>query len=69
MEKLLDFPAVAALLDCSRPHVYDLAAAGEFGELVEISAKPGGERTKTRITEAAVQAFIERRKRAIPTAS
>lgn len=66
MEKLLDFPDVAEVLGCSRPHVYDLAAAGEFGELVEISAKPGGTRTKTRIKESAVMAFIERRSRAVP---
>lgn len=64
--KLLDFPEVAEILGCSRPHAYDLAAAGEFGELVNISAKKGA--SKTRITEDGVKAFIERRSRAVSAA-
>ncbi len=59
--KLLDFPEVAAILGCSRPHAYNLAAAGEFGELVNISATPGGR--KHRVTEEGLAAFIERRSR------
>lgn len=66
LPKLLDFPEVAEILGCSRPHAYDLAAAGEFGELVNISAKPGA--TKTRITEDGVKAFIERRSRVVTAA-
>lgn len=67
LPKLLDFPEVAEILGCSRPHVYDLAAAGEFGELVNVSAKPDGK--KHRITEDGVKAFIERRSRAVAPAA
>ncbi len=65
--KLLDFPEVADILGCSRPHAYDLAAAGEFGELVNISARPGGK--KHRVTEDGLAAFIERRSRTGNTAA
>jgi predicted DNA-binding transcriptional regulator AlpA len=65
LPKLLDFPEVAEILGCSRPHAYDLAAAGELGELVNVSLKTSS--TKTRVTEDGVAAFIERRKRAVGT--
>lgn len=67
LPKLLDFPEVAEILGCSRPHVYDLAAAGELGPLVEITA--GTRRTKTRLTEDGVQAFIDRRSRTVAPAA
>ena len=61
--KLVDFFKAAEMLDCSRPHVYDLVAAGELTP-VNISAVRGG--SKTRISVDDIEAFIERRKRAIP---
>lgn len=67
LPKLLDFPEVAEILGCSRPHAYDLFAAGELGEGVNISAVPG--KNKTRVTEEAVAAFIERRSRAVAPTS
>jgi len=61
--RLLNFEDASKILGCSRPHVYDLVAAGELTP-VNISAVRGG--SKTRIDADDLEAFIERRKRAIP---
>jgi hypothetical protein len=67
LPKLLDMFEVAKVLGCSRTHAWDLTCAGEFGELVNISAKPG--KTKTRVTEDGVAAFIERQSRTVPSSA
>lgn len=54
--KLLSPAHAAELLDCSRPHVYGLIAAGRL-RAVEIKAT--GTRAKTRIREDDLQAFID----------
>lgn len=54
--KLLSPTHVAERLDCSRPHIYGLIAAGRL-RAVEIKAK--GTRSKTRIREEDLEAFIE----------
>ena len=57
--QLLSIPEVARRLSCSRGHVYGLIAAGHLAT-VNIGA---GTRSKTRIREADVEAFIESRTR------
>lgn len=57
-DRLLSIPEVAARLDCSRTHVYDLIAAGCF-PTVDISAAPTG--SKARVAEDDVTAFIDAR--------
>jgi excisionase family DNA binding protein len=52
---LLSPTRVAERLDCSRPHVYGLIAAGRL-RAVEIKAS--GTRPKTRIREDDLEAFI-----------
>jgi len=61
--RLLSVPAVAALLDCSRTHVYGLIAAGHLRP-VDIAAKPRT-RPKTRIRATDVDAYIERQTREV----
>jgi excisionase family DNA binding protein len=53
---LLTIPAVAERLSCSRPHVYDLLAAGE---LVRRNISATG-RSKARVTAASVEDYIRR---------
>lgn len=59
---LMTVPQVAAKVGCHRSHVYELIAAGEFPEVVDISL---GKRAKTRIPVSSVDAFIARRTRRI----
>lgn len=59
--KLLTIPDTAALLSCSKTHVYDLIADGAL-EAVDI-ARPGAKRPKTRITTTALQGYVERNTR------
>lgn len=56
MTSLLSPARVAQRLDCSRPHVYGLIAAGRL-RAVEIKAT--GTRAKTRIREDDLEAFID----------
>lgn len=56
MTRLLSPTHVAERLDCSRPHVYGLIAAGRL-RAVEIKAT--GSRAKTRIREEDLEAFID----------
>lgn len=56
MTTLLSPTHVAERLDCSRPHVYGLIAAGRL-RAVEIKAT--GTRSKTRIREEDLEAFID----------
>ncbi|SNR32713.1 helix-turn-helix transcriptional regulator [Blastococcus mobilis] len=54
--RLLTIPQAAARLGCSRPHVYDLIAAGKLRRY-NISAKPGS--TKTRVSDEDIDAYIK----------
>lgn len=56
MTYLLSPTKVAQRLDCSRPHVYGLIAAGRL-RAVEIKAT--GTRSKTRVREEDLEEFIE----------
>lgn len=58
--QLISIAEAAERLDCSRGHVYNLAAAGHF-RLVEIKAT--GPRSKTRLYEADLEDFITRQTR------
>jgi excisionase family DNA binding protein len=49
-------PQVAAILTCSRPHVYALISSGRLGS-VDI-ATPGATRTKLRIRHEDLLAFL-----------
>lgn len=59
--KLLTIPDAAAVLSCSKTHVYDLIADGVL-EAVDI-ARPGAKRSKTRVTAAALHAYVDRHTR------
>ena len=65
MKKLLSPTHAAELLDCSRPHIYGLIAAGRL-RAVEIKAT--GTRSKTRIREEDLQAFIDANTRSAKSA-
>jgi excisionase family DNA binding protein len=54
--QLLSVTKAAEILDCSRGHIYGLIAAGRL-RAVEIKAV--GARSKTRIREEDLQAFID----------
>lgn len=62
MTRLLTIPEVAAALRCGRTSVYELISAGEL-PATDVAVKG---RPKTRVTEAAVNAFIEKRTRQAP---
>lgn len=59
--KLLTIPEAAALLACSKTHVYDLIADGAL-PAVDIS-RPGAKRSKTRVTAAALESYVGRHTR------
>lgn len=52
---LLTLQQAADRIGCSRPHVYDLIAAGKLRRF-NISAKPGA--TKTRVADEDVDQYI-----------
>jgi excisionase family DNA binding protein len=56
MIQLLSIPKAAEVLDCSPGHVYGLIAVGQL-RAVEIKAK--GTRSRTRVREEDLEAFIE----------
>lgn len=56
MIQLMSVARVAEVLDCSRGHVYGLIAAGK---LRAVETRAQGRRSKTRIREEDVIAFIE----------
>jgi excisionase family DNA binding protein len=58
--QLLTIPETAAALSCSRRHVYELIARGEFRP-VDI----GRGRSKTRVRSDDLQEYIERRTRTV----
>ena len=58
--QLLSILRAAAVLDCSRAHVYRLIATGKL-RAVEIAAT--GTRSKTRVRAEDLEAFIEERTR------
>lgn len=60
--RLLTVPQAAEVLGCSRTHIYGLIAAGHLRP-VEIAAK--GVRSKTRIRQDDLDAFIEARTREV----
>jgi excisionase family DNA binding protein len=59
--RLLTVIETAALLSCSKDHVYDLISRGEISEVVDI----GNGRAKTRIPEPALAAYIAGRTRKV----
>lgn len=59
--KLLTIPEAADQLRCSKTHVYDLIADGVL-PAVDI-ARPGAKRSKTRVTAAALEGYVERHTR------
>lgn len=61
--RLLSVPGTAAILGCSRTHVYGLIAAGH---LRPVEIKATGTRPKTRIRADDLEAFIEQRTRLRP---
>ena len=63
--ELRTVPSAADFLGCSEMHVYRLIAAGEL-RAVDISS-PGAGRTKTRIRNDDLAAYIERQTRVAPT--
>lgn len=54
--QLLSIPRAAAQLDCSRAHVYRLISAGK---LRAVETKATGARSKTRVRQDDLDAFIE----------
>lgn len=58
--QLLSITEAAARLSCSRGHVYGLIAAGH---LAAVEIKATGTRSKTRVREADLEAFIDRHTR------
>jgi len=56
LHQLLSVTKAAEVLDCSRGHVYGLIAAGKL-RAVETKAK--GAKSKTRVYESDLAAFIE----------
>lgn len=63
LPRLMTIPEAAAVLRCSRGHIYSLIAAGKF-RAIETKAK--GSRSKTRIYESDLAAFIEANTRSAP---
>lgn len=63
---LLTIPEAAKRLGVSRPHVYDLIAAGKLRRF-NVSAKPGA--TKTRVADTDVDAYIAAAEMPVPVAS
>lgn len=63
---LLTIPEAAKRLGVSRPHVYDLIAAGKLRRF-NVSAKPGA--TKTRVADTDVDAYIAAAEMPVPAAS
>jgi excisionase family DNA binding protein len=61
--QLLSVLRAAEVLDCSAGHVYDLIAQGRL-RAVEIKAQ--GSRSKTRIREEDLEAFIDSNTRSAP---
>src|SRR5271165_3214840 len=61
--KLHTIPATADLLECSEAHVYRLISAGVLA-VVDI-AMPGSRRSKTRVRDDSVNAYIDRSTRAV----
>lgn len=59
--EILTIPETAERLHCSEQHVYRLIHAGELSS-TDI-AQPGSRKSKTRVLEASVAAFIRRRTR------
>ena len=59
--QLLTVPGAAEFLGCSEVHIYRLIAAGQL-RTVDISSA-GAQRTKTRIRNDDLAAYIERRTR------
>lgn len=60
-ERLNSIPETAARLRCSREHVYQLIASGAL-ESCDI-ATPGAGRSKTRVSDEHIAAFIKARTR------
>jgi excisionase family DNA binding protein len=58
--QLLSITKAAERLDCSRGHVYGLIAAGR---LAAVEIKATGTRSKTRVCEADLEAFIAQQTR------
>ena len=54
--RLLSMPEVAERIGCCRDHVYTLIAAGHLA-VVDI-ARPGAKKTKHRVTEDSLLAYI-----------
>ena len=61
--RLLSVPDAATQLGCSRTHVYGLIAAGH---LRPVEIKATGSRSKTRIRQDDLDAFVEDRTREVP---
>jgi excisionase family DNA binding protein len=61
---LLTISGAAALLGCSDNHIYRLIESGEL-PAVDI-AQPGSRRSKTRVRDDDVQAYISRKTRRRP---
>ncbi|KRB73095.1 hypothetical protein ASE01_20175 [Nocardioides sp. Root190] len=59
--KLLSITEAADMLSCSRGHVYNLVAAGEF-RVVDIGIAG---RSKTRLPQEDVEAYVLRRLRTV----
>jgi excisionase family DNA binding protein len=62
--QLLSVTKAAERLDCSRGHIYNLIASGQL-RAVEIKSGPKVTRSKTRIREEDLEAFIEKMTRSI----
>lgn len=60
--QLLSIAHAAELLDCSRGHVYGLIAAGK---LRAVETKATGQKSKTRVREDDLDAFIEAQTREV----
>jgi excisionase family DNA binding protein len=63
--QLLSITAASLRLDCSRGHVYNLIAAGQL-RAVEIKPSTSS-RSKTRVREEDLEAFIESMTRSAPS--
>jgi excisionase family DNA binding protein len=60
---LIDIPTAAKRIGCSRPHIYDLIAAGKLRRF-NISATAKG--SKTRVADEDVTAFIQASEQPLP---
>lgn len=58
--QLLSITEAAARLSCSRGHIYNLIAVGR---LAAVEIKATGQRPKTRVREADLEAFIAQHSR------